>query len=498
MSIGKNTAYNLMGFAIPTVLGLATVPAYIHLIGPARYGVLSLVWLILGYFGLFDLGLGRATTQRIAELRDAPQAERAVAFRTALVTNLAIGVVGCLILWLAAYVIFSRVVSLAPDLRREAVSATPLVALALPIATTLGVLSGALMGREQFRLTNQISTVSTTLFQLLPLLVAWRVGVDLRLLVSASLLARAIALISLWRACTREFALENPVAWDRKQLMRLLRYGSWMTLSSMTIPFLAFTDRFLIGSLLGPVAVTIYNVPSEAVKRITGVAGSVASALFPRFATEGKGEAVKLATYGADLLYTLVTPAMAVGLVLMEPLMKLWLGQTIGSQAAPLARIFMLAYWLNTFLQIPFTRLQASGRPDLVTKIMAAELLPYMAGLYWSLKHFGLAGGAWAFFIRMVVDGVLLSWFADTGLPRLKLILGTMASLLALEALLSLTHASLEGQVLLAAGVGLVSGVAALLMMPDDLLLRLPLPAAFRRLLGRTPASPPAPVGHAS
>lgn len=492
MSIGKNTAYNLVGFIIPTVLGLATVPAYIHLIGPARYGVLSLVWLILGYFGLFDLGLGRATTQRIAELRDASRAERAKAFHTALVTNLAIGVVGCLILWAAAYIIFSRVVSLAPDLRAEAVSATPLVALALPIATTLGVLSGALMGREKFLLTNRISATSTTLFQILPLFVAWRIGVDLRMLVTASLLARGFAVFSLWRACGREFALDEPVAWDRAQLMRLLRYGSWMTLSSMTIPFLAFTDRFLIGSILGPVAVTIYNVPSEAVKRITGVAGSVASALFPRFATEGREEAVKLATYGADLLYALVTPAMAVGLVLMDPLMRLWLGQSIGAQAAPLARIFMLAYWLNTFLQIPFTRLQAGGRPDLVTKIMAAELLPYIAGLYWSLKTFGLAGGAWAFFIRMVVDGVLLSWFADTGFPRLRLMLGTLAALLGLEAWLTLGPVlALPGLIALAALVGLVGTLAALLVLPQDLLDRLPAPQALRRMLRPARISPP-------
>lgn len=488
MSIGKNTAYNLAGFVIPTVLGLITVPAYIHLIGPARYGVLSLVWLILGYFGLFDLGLGRATTQRIAELCDATPQERATAFHTALVTNVVIGTVGCVILWGVAWVVFSQVVNLTPDLRREAISATPLVALALPIATTLGVLSGALMGREQFRLTNQISATSTILFQLLPLLVAWRLTSDLRILVAASLLARAVALFSLWRASRKEFALTEPVTWDRQQLMRLLRYGSWMTLSSMTIPFLAFTDRFLIGSMLGPVAVTVYNVPSEAVKRITGVAGSVASALFPRFATEGRDEARRLAAYGVNLLYALVTPGIAVGLVLMGPLMKLWLGQEIGAQAAPLARIFMVTYWLNTFLQIPFTRLQAGGRPDLVTKIMAAELLPYMGGLYLSLKYFGLTGAAWAFFVRMVVDGILLSWFADTGMPRLRLIAVTLVSLLGLEAMLSFMHYTLNFQIVLAALVGVVATTVALIVMPDDLFNKLPVPAFMRRPLQRRPS----------
>ena len=473
MSVGKNTAYNLMGFIIPTVLGLATVPAYISLIGPARYGVLSLVWLILGYFGLFDLGLGRATTQRIAELRDAPQQDRAIAFNTALITNIVIGAVGTVVLWIAAWVIFAKVVNLTAELRHEAVLATPLVALALPIATTLGVLSGALMGREHFKLTNQISATSTILFQLLPLFVAWRWSVDLRLLVLASLLARATALVWLWRCCRAEFAYDAPTPWDLSQLKRLLRYGSWMTLSSMTIPFLAFTDRFIIGSVLGPVAVTIYNVPNDAVRRITGVAGSVATALFPRFATEGTEEARNLANYGASLLYAILTPGIAVGLVLMEPLMVLWLGRNIGAQAAPIARVFLLAYWLNTYLQIPFVRLQASGRPDLVSKIMAAELLPYLGGLYFALFHFGLVGGAWAFFIRMAVDGILLSHFADTGFPRLKLILGTLIVLLGVELGLQFTVFSLAWHLGLAVACGVVAAIPAILVLPEDLHRRL-------------------------
>ena len=94
MSVSKHTAYNLAGAVIPLILSFVTVPAYLFLIGPDRYGVLAIAWLLLGYFGLFDLGLGRATSFRIASSKDSDPAEQADVFRTALTINAGIGALG--------------------------------------------------------------------------------------------------------------------------------------------------------------------------------------------------------------------------------------------------------------------------------------------------------------------------------------------------------------------------------------------------------------------
>ena len=49
-----------MGSLIPMVVALVAIPIMLEKLGLERFGLLTLAWLIVGYFSLFDFGLGRA------------------------------------------------------------------------------------------------------------------------------------------------------------------------------------------------------------------------------------------------------------------------------------------------------------------------------------------------------------------------------------------------------------------------------------------------------
>ena len=61
----KNVAINFFGLVLPTFVSLVTVPAYIRTLGVERYGVISLVWTLIGYFGILDLGMSMAAQNHI-------------------------------------------------------------------------------------------------------------------------------------------------------------------------------------------------------------------------------------------------------------------------------------------------------------------------------------------------------------------------------------------------------------------------------------------------
>ena len=65
--LARNTVYNLIGQVVPLIAAFFSIPFFIDGLGTDRFGVLMLAWMVIGYFSLFDMGLGRALTKLIAE-----------------------------------------------------------------------------------------------------------------------------------------------------------------------------------------------------------------------------------------------------------------------------------------------------------------------------------------------------------------------------------------------------------------------------------------------
>ena len=412
MSIRRNTFYNLAGSILPLLVSLITIPIYIGLIGEARYGVLAIVWLLLGYFGIFDLGLGRATAQKISALRDAPAQERAQLFWTALSMNIGLGLVGGLVIWPFAVYFFQSLFKVEALLQTEIQHAVPWLILAVPMAIVSGTLSGALQGRERFLELNLISISGTALFQLLPLAVAKFYSVDLTILLPAVIFARLLTMLALFERCKRHIIFNYSPCFSKTQAWQLLHFGGWVTVTSFVSPMMVILDRFIIGAIMGAKAVTYYTVPFQLAERTRMIPGALTSALFPRFSAATREQEKLLADESMQILVVIMTPIILACILFIEPFLTWWVGSEFADESTLIGQIMLVGFWVNGLASIPYAQLQARGKPALVAKCHLFELIPYLLLLYFGLNQFGLPGAATAFSVRGFVDFILLATLA--------------------------------------------------------------------------------------
>jgi O-antigen/teichoic acid export membrane protein len=406
--IGRNTLVNVAGAVVPIFISLATVPAYLHRIGEARYGVLAVVWVVLGYFGVFDLGLSRATANQIARMRSQTAEERARVFWTALSVNASLGTLGGILLFLLGHLLVGHLLKVPPELRSEAVGALPWLAAAVPLTTITLVLVGALEGREKFLTVNLLTINGLALFQLIPLAYAYWVGPDLAGLIMSATLALCVSTLVSFSVIAVSLPLRGKPQIELGRLPSLLSYGGWITVTGLVGPILTVVDRIAIGAVLGARAVTRYTVPFTLVSRAQILSSGLARTLFPRFSILERGDAAAVGRESLSALVAITMPLTVVGAVVLEPFLRAWVGDDLARHSAPVGEVLLLGMWLNSLAVIPYAFLQAQRRPDLPAKFHVLEVPPYIGALVLGIHLYGILGAAWAWTARAGADAVLL------------------------------------------------------------------------------------------
>ena len=123
------------------------------------------------------------------------------------------------------------------------------------------------------------------------------------------------------------------------------------------------------------------------------------------------------------------------------------------SKATPVFELLLIGAWINGIAIIPYSFLQGQGRPDLVAKLHALEVLPFIAMLWILLHQFGLSGAAMAWTVRVAIDAALLLWVSRVPPAQLLRLVPALVLLLASYAVIQITDVSMFWSVPLAGSV---------------------------------------------
>ena len=423
-----SATWSLLGNVLPMVAALAAVPFLLHYLGQERLGVLSLVWVVIGYFSFLDMGLGRAVTVAVASFRTDGVSRRDDELHVVGTASMVLLSVGSLVSLVLAFGIvgvgvpvrLSSTIFLA-----EVKEALFWMLPSLPLLLLSSVLRGHLEGVGAFRVLNLVRIPTGVMLVGGPCLTAL-FSPDLAWACVSILVVRlAHALALLWLVAQQmgyrrvDFPQKLMRASSKAWLRRLLSFGGWVTVSNIAGPIIVYVDRFVIGAVLAASFVVFYAVPFDVVSRMPVLVTSLGSVLLPELArllrsTSSSLESIRMARHlvmrSNRLIAFLVAAILVLGWLVTPWVLRWWLGLTFEAQGTPVTRILLFAFGFNALAQIPFTALQAAGRVREVALLHLFELLPYGLVLIWAISWMGIEGAAWTCLFRNAIDYAVLTW----------------------------------------------------------------------------------------
>lgn len=409
--VAHNAVWNVAGTIASLLVGLVALPVLLHALGAARLGVFTLALGLIGFSGLFDLGLGRALTQGVSTAIGVGRPQSAVAAMVWHVLRLLVffGLVWTVALWIAAPFLVEHLLSLGGTMACETIFGLRAVALSIPFALVAIGAMGALEGLQRFRQVSSWRTAMSIVQFGLPVLAAlWRPDVGW---VIAALAATRVLSLLLWLTVLQA-AL--PASWRAisrgDDLRQLLRFGGWLSVSNVIGPLMVYADRFYLATQFPPTAVAYYTVPYDAVFRTTTLPMTAMNAVFPALAAaqhQPNASGHMLRAAGMTMV-ALLLPLILLALLFAQPLLTLWLGAGFGIPATPILKLLLIGVFLNSCAHVPYAFLQANGRSDLTAKLHILELPIFAVLLVWAVHAHGVTGAALAWTLRVALDTALL------------------------------------------------------------------------------------------
>ncbi len=435
------TAWNLLGLVVPLLVAVVAIPWLMSELGLKRFGFLALVWAVVGYASVLDLGIGKTLIRLVS--RRLAEGDRLGALELASMAAQLLLLIGLLLglgLWLATGLVLSNTEASASLPHDESAGALAVVAVLLPVVLLNSAQVAMLSAWQDFKVLNLLRATLSTLTYLAPLALAIQGVVDLPFIVGSLLAVRLLGLLAFGIVCRHRCGwVPRAGLCTREGLTSLMSVGRWMFISSLVGPLITYLDRFVVGLQLPLRDVALYAAPSEVPNRLLMVPYALLTALFPRVAANGGDPVAMRRVLGQSVrwLCALMTPMVLVGVALAVPAMTLWLGSEHGPIAGIVLQVLLAGLWLSSLSMGPITVVQAAGDLRSISLFYLLQV-PLLLALLWGLtESLGIVGAAVAVASRQLVDtaGMLFLAVRQVGRPPgrwRRFALGLVASIVLL------------------------------------------------------------------
>lgn len=420
--LARNTIWNLMGEGAPLLVGLIAIPILVHALGTARFGILLIAWMLIGHLSLFNLGVGRALTNLVAQ-KVATDEEESVPplIWTANLLMLGLGVLAGVVLAACSHWLVYSLLKIPAALQRESLISFYILSCAMPMVVVSSGIRGVLEAYQRFDAANAVR-IPTGIFSFAGPLAVLPFSHSLVPVVVVLAAGRYLGVISYFIVGRILLPVMRAApAWDSGSIRPLLSFGGWMTVSRIVGPILSDMDRVFVGAILSMQAVAYYATPYEIVTKLIIIPTALGGVLFPAFS----GSLLVNVKYTQEV-YRLAQRTLAAVMIPVILLivfggrfgLRIWLGPNFAAHSTLALQILAGGILIKVWSYAPSALVQGAGRPDWLAKLRAAEAPAYVAALWFLTVLFGIAGTATAWAIRAAIETLGVLVMAEVVLRR--------------------------------------------------------------------------------
>ena len=399
---------------LPLAAGIVAIPLMVGAFGNELFGFLTILWMFIGYFTLFDLGISRALTQSIAQVNAVGDRDEIVKlYSTGMSVVVVAGLVAGLLVYVAAGYISGSVFNINEGLIDTAESSLQVTGLAVVFTVWATGLRGVLEGFEKFKVVS-IGRIPLGVWMFIgPLIFFYAFGSFFYAV--ASLALARFFLFLYYFFCVRRVVSFSYSAFTRYNLVKLLSFGGWMTLSNTVSPVMVYFDRFIIGSMIAMSVVSFYTVPYEMATKLLLVPASIGTVIFPRVSAllheKNYAEVMRLQRYSYLANFLLIVPVILGIYFLGEFLLDIWVGSEYAENSYIVFMVILFGVLVNSMGSVPYNLLQAAGKAKVTALLHLLEVPVYLAFIVFAIKSdFGLEGVAVVWATRCLFDWIALEF----------------------------------------------------------------------------------------
>ncbi|WP_028489254.1 flippase [Thiothrix lacustris] len=414
-NIRKNIVFSGLGYALPLLASLASIPIIISQLGVDLYGLYIICVSLIGFMTLVDLGIGQTVIKYVAQYEATGQQDKVKpVLGAAFLIYLVIGLlsVACLYVsapWLAAglYELPVKQV-LATDVLR--ITAVPLF-----FSYINQFFLNVCRAYHRFDLPAILHNVGSLggMTVTAGLLMA---GYVLRDVMWGYAFIQFVAVLGGYVASVKVLPIhiKPRPAFERHIFLEIISFSAYTFVGNFVGSLVSRADKLLIGVVIGTEAVTYYQIPFTIAQMANGIIHSLTHIAFPRFSEMfslrdrvGLQALYRLANDAVFLISTVI----AVMLITVGgDFLALWITPDFSQKATVVLQVMAVYFFLHSNTVVGYWVLQGGGQAKLTAFMSVIDAIAYFVALYYLGDAYGYMGAAVALFFTLLTVPLQYIW----------------------------------------------------------------------------------------